>query len=63
MKPNLEKSSMIYNGVNEELGKLLHYIFPFILLNFNEGFKYIRSLLNPNGYLKMVRGNCLVTLK
>jgi hypothetical protein len=47
---NAQKSAISFNGLSEETVAHLKVIFPFKHFDIQEGFRYLRFILKPNGY-------------
>lgn len=52
MEVIVQKSTISFNGLSEEIVAHLKAIFPFRHLDIQEGFKYVGFILKPSGYIK-----------
>lgn len=52
MSINIHKSAMVLNELDEEVEQTLRGLFPFSISGFQDGIKYLRLNLKPNGYGK-----------
>ena len=53
---NVQKSTISFNVLSEEIVAHLKAIFPFRHFDIQEGFKYVGFILKPSGYIKGDRG-------